>query len=98
MSQPMVYVALVGVTLIIVRGTIFVGLRKLFPALLECSQCTGAWVGIVAGASGVASMGYGRSLDALLAGGAVSVLALLTDALLVRALGDPHDEERGGRS
>jgi hypothetical protein len=88
----MIYVALVGVTLIIVRGTIFVGLRKLFPALLECTQCTGTWVGIVAGASGVATMGHGRPLDALLVGGAVSVLALLTDAVLVKLLGDPHDE------
>lgn len=94
----MIYVALVGITLIVVRGTIFTGLRKLFPPLLECAQCTGTWVGIAAGASGVVSMGYGRPLDALLVGGAVSVLALLTDALLVRALGDPHDEERGGRS
>lgn len=94
----MIFVALVGITLIIVRGTIFTGLRKLFPPLLDCTQCTGTWVGIAAGASGVASMGYGRPLDALLVGGAVSVLALLADAVLVKLLGDPHDGERGGRS
>jgi hypothetical protein len=91
----MTYVALVGVTLIIVRGhgAAFVAFRKLWPSLLECTQCTGAWVGIAAGASGVAAMGHGRPLDALLVGGAVSVLTLLTDAVLVKLLGDPHDEE-----
>lgn len=87
----MVFVALVGVTLIIVRGTIFVGLRKLSPSLLDCTQCTGTWVGIAAGATGVASLGHGPVLDALLVGGAVSVLSMLTDGILMKLLGDPHE-------
>jgi len=89
----MVFVALIGATLILVRGhgAAFVAFRKLWPSLLECAQCTGAWVGIAAGASGVATMGHGRVLDALLVGWSVSVLALLTDGVLLKLLGDPHD-------
>ena len=48
----MIYVALVGLTLIIVRGTIFRPIRRIWPALLECSQCSGAWVGMAAGSVG----------------------------------------------
>ncbi len=86
----MLFVALVGATLILVRGTIFEGLRKLFPPLLDCTQCTGTWVGIFAGASGVVPMGHGPVLDALIVGCATSVLSLLTDAVLMKLLGDPH--------
>lgn len=91
--NPVVLTALVGATLILVRGTVFTGLRKLFPPLLDCTQCTGTWVGVAAGATGVAPLGHGPFLDALLVGCAVSVLAMLTDGVLMKLLGDPHDED-----
>lgn len=83
--------ALVGATLIVVRGTIFAPVRKLWPALLECCQCTGTWVGVVAGASGVVPAGHGRILDAVIVGAATSFLAMLADAILLRLLGDPNE-------
>lgn len=84
--------ALVGTTLIVVRGTIAAPLRKLWPALLGCAQCAGWWVGAAAGASGVISTGHGRLLDAVIAGGAASVASLITDALLLKLLGDPKEK------
>lgn len=45
--------AAVGATLIVVRGTIFSRLRRLHPALLGCSMCTGFWVGALFGALGL---------------------------------------------
>lgn len=89
----MVFLALVGVTLIVVRGTIFRPLQRLYPALFQCSQCTGTWVGIAAGATGIATMGHGRVLDAALVGAVTSVLSMLTDALLLSLLGDPNEKE-----
>ena len=89
--NPFTLTALVGATLILVRGTIFARVRPVWPALLECTQCTGTWVGIAAGASGVADAGHGRALDALLVGCAVSVLAMLTDGILMKLLGDPAE-------
>lgn len=86
--------ALIGATLIIVRGTILSPVRKLWPALLECSQCTGTWVGLVAGASGVVSIGRGRVIDAIVVGAATSFLALVADAILLKLLGDPNEEKR----
>jgi hypothetical protein len=83
--------ALVGATLIVVRSTIFRPIRRIWPALFECCQCTGAWIGAAAGASGIASAGRGRVLDAVIIGAATSFLALLSDAVLLRLLGDPKD-------
>jgi hypothetical protein len=88
----MLYVALIGLTLIIVRGTIFGWLQRLWPALFRCSQCTGMWVGMAAGASGVAQMGHGRVLDALIIGSATSFLSMLADAVLLKLLGDPEGD------
>lgn len=83
--------ALVGITLILARGTIFAPMRKLWPELFECSQCVGAWVGFAAGVSGVASMGHGFVIDTILCGGLVSVSAMSIDALLMNLLDDdPH--------
>lgn len=90
----MTYVALVGLTLVLVRGTVFRSLRRLWPALLECSQCTGMWVGMVAGASGIETMGQGRVLGALLVGCATSLLSMGADAVLLKLLGDPGDGDR----
>jgi hypothetical protein len=88
----MIYVALIGLTLIIVRGTLFRPLQRLWPALFQCSQCTGTWVGMAAGASGVVSTGHGRVLDTAIVGAATSFLSLLADAMLLRLLGDPEEE------
>lgn len=84
-------IALVGATLIVTRSTIFRPLQRLWPALFQCSQCSGAWVGIAAGASGIAQMGHGRVLDAVIVGAATSFLSLLADAILLNLLGDPKD-------
>jgi hypothetical protein len=85
--------ALIGATLIIVRGTILARVRRLWPALLECSQCTGTWVGAVAGATGIVSIGRGRLIDAIVVGAATSFLSLVTDAVLLKLLGDPSVEK-----
>lgn len=83
--------ALVGATLIVVRGTIFRPVRAIWPALLKCSQCTGAWVGVVAGAAGIVSAGHGRIVDAVVVGAATSFLAQAADAMFIHLLGDPLD-------
>jgi hypothetical protein len=83
--------SLVGATLIVVRGTLFEGVRRLWPALLGCAQCAGAWVGGAAAASGVALTGRGYFLDALIFGAATSFLSMLADAMLLKLLGDPNE-------
>jgi len=93
----MIWIALVGATLVLVNGVgpwgILKRLRALWPSLLDCAQCTGMWVGIAAGASGVASTGHGWILDALIAGAATSFLSLAAYAILFNLLGDPNDKE-----
>ena len=97
----MIYVALVGLTLILVRGTIFRPLQRFWPAFFRCSQCVGMWVGVTAGAMGIApldrwyvdSVVSGRVLDAVLVGAATSVLSLAADAVLLKLLGDPGEEK-----
>jgi hypothetical protein len=83
--------ALVGTTLLLVHGTVFGPVRRLWPALFRCSQCVGTWVGAGAGASGLVSTGHGRVLDAVIVGAATSFLSLLAYAVMVRLLGDPND-------
>jgi len=85
--------ALIGATLILVRGTLFRRVRSVWPALLECSQCTGFWVGAAAGASGIVSVGQGRAIDAAIVGSATSFLAMVADAVLLKLLGDPSEEK-----
>jgi len=85
----LVLLALVGATLIVVRGTVFRPVRKLWPALLGCCQCTGMWVGAAAGASGLVPVGHGWVLDALIVGAATSFLSSLADGVLCLLLGDP---------
>jgi len=84
-------IALVGLTLILVRGTIFRPIQKLWPALFQCAQCSGTWVGAAAGAGGLVQTGHGRILSALVVGAATSFLSLLADAVMLRLLGDPGD-------
>jgi len=85
-----VFCALVGVTLIVVRSTLLRPLQRLWPALFQCSQCTGTWIGFAAGASGLVQTGHGRALDAVIVGAATSFLSLLADAVLLYLLGDPE--------
>ncbi len=85
--------ALIGTTLLIVRSSIAAPVRRLWPGLLGCSQCTGMWVGALAGASGIVSLEDGRVLDALVVGAATSFLATLADAVLLNLLGDPGEKK-----
>ena len=80
--------ALVGATLIVVRGTIFQPLQRRWPALFGCSQCFGTWVGFAAGGSGVVSVGCGRAIDACIVGAATSFLAMAVDAVFLKLLGE----------
>ena len=82
--------ALIGATLILVRGTIFRPLQNRWPVLFRCCQCTGMWVGMVAGASGVVTVGHGPLIDALVVGAATSVLSMGTDGILLKLLGEPE--------
>lgn len=89
--MTLIAIALIGATLIITRSTIARPLQRLWPPLFQCSQCSGFWVGAVAGASGIVQLSHGRVLDAFLAGAATSFLSLLADAVLLRLLGDPNE-------
>ena len=89
MNELIHLLALVGTTLIVVRGTIFRPLQRL--ALFHCAQCFGTWVGAAAGASGLVSTGHGRILDAAVVGAATSFLSMLADAVLLRLLGAPEE-------
>jgi len=92
MNAVLLISALIGATLILVRGTIFRPLQQRF-ALFRCSMCTGTWVGFAAGASGVVSVGQGRVIDTIVVGAATSFLALAADAVLLKLLGDPSEEK-----
>lgn len=94
MNAVLLLAALIGATLIVVRGTVLRRVRALWPALLECSQCTGTWVGIAAGATGIVSVGQGRVIDAIVVGSATSFLAMVADAILLHLLGDPGEEKK----
>lgn len=87
----MIFAALIGMTLIVVRSTLLRPLRRLYEPLFGCSQCAGFWVGVAAGASGVAAVGHGRVVDGLVVGCATSFLAMVADGVLLRLLGDPKD-------
>lgn len=93
MNTILLLSALIGATLIIVRGTICRPIQKLWPAFFGCCQCTGTWVGIVAGTSGIVSVGQGRVVDAIVVGAATSFLAMVADGILLKLLGDPSEEK-----
>lgn len=93
MSTAFALLALVGATLILVRGTIFRPLQRLWPALFRCAQCAGVWVGGVAGATGLVDTGQHFVISALFVGAATSGAALLADAVLLHLLGAPGDKE-----
>jgi hypothetical protein len=85
--------ALVGTTLIVARGTVANPIRRIWPALFQCSQCVGFWIGVGAGASGIVSTGHGRALDAFVVGAAASFASMLADATLLKLLGDPNERQ-----
>lgn len=85
------HIALIGLTLIIVRSLIFAPVRKLWPGLLGCAQCTGMWVGMAAGAIGVVDLGHRIALNTLLVGASTSLLSLIVDAVLLRLLEDTSE-------
>lgn len=89
--------ALIGATLIVVRGTIFRRMRAVWPAFLACSQCVGFWVGVGAGATSIVSLGYGRWFDTALMGCAVSALAMVTDIVLLKIADGPAEAEEQRR-
>ena len=91
MNNFLLISALVGTTLIVVRGTVVDPIRRLWPALFRCSQCVGTWVGVGAGASGIVTVGRGCVLDAVIVGTATSFLSMLADAVLLQLLGDPNE-------
>jgi hypothetical protein len=93
MNELIHIAALIGTTIIIVRSTLFRPIQKLWPALFQCSQCTGVWVGAAAGGCGIIQIGHGPLLDALMVGAATSFLATLADAVLLKLLGDPDTGE-----
>ena len=96
---PLALLAVVGMTLIVVRGVILQPVRRIWPTLFGCSQCVGWWVGVGFGTSGVAATGYGIAADVLIIGSSGSFLSLLADAVLLRLLGDPNEEPiSSGRS
>lgn len=83
--------AMIGITLIIARGTLFKPVQRFWPALFRCAQCTGMWVGIIAGSSGVVTAGHRIFLDAVIVGGATSFSSMLADAILLNLLGAPSE-------
>lgn len=84
-----VVVALVGVTILLVRGAIFQRARSVWPGLFGCSLCLGFWVGIAWGVATVVLIHRAWSW-ALLDGPTVAICAVLVDAVLLKLLGDPH--------
>lgn len=83
--------ALVGATLIAVRGSIFRPVRKLLPALFGCSRCLGMWVGLIAGAAGIVQSGHHPAINAIFTGTATSCASILVDAVLLNLLGEPEE-------
>jgi hypothetical protein len=94
----LVFAALVGATLIVVRSTLFKRVRRVWPALLGCSQCVGFWTGALATFVPELDLPHGRApfamvVDALVVGCATSLSALATDCLLCKLAGEPDEEK-----
>ena len=86
MNEMLLLLGLTGLTLIIVRGTIFHGIRerllmmrpKDVGYLFTCPQCMGFWIGLFGGAV------YAGLLLAPILAGAVSLAAMMADRWMVR--------------
>ena len=87
MHEMLLLLGLTGLTLIIVRGTIFHSLRDWLLAkrpndigyLFTCPQCSGFWVGLLGGAV------YAEPLFVPILAGAVSLVAMMADRWMVAA-------------
>ena len=78
----MLYLALIGWTLVVVRGSLWglVRLRNLWPGLFKCATCLGVWCG---GLGFYVLTGLTCSWrDAFIAAGSVSVGATIVDFVL----------------
>jgi hypothetical protein len=88
--------ALVGLTLVVVRGSLFARVRSVWPSLFGCAMCSGFWVGAL-GTTGFAIAlreyrgSVALSADAVTFGGAVSLCATAAD--FVFAWLDSHTKE-----
>jgi hypothetical protein len=86
------YLALVGATLVIVRGSIFKGLRARVK-FLACAQCSGWWIGAL-GAQVYPSADLAtRVRETLIMAFVTSVLAMTTDILHSHFAGGEPDPE-----
>jgi hypothetical protein len=79
----------IGATLILVRSVIFRRVRRIWPELLQCSQCMGFWVGAAIGLAQRST-----PTDWILYGCATSFLSLLAEGVLSKLLGDPDEQEK----
>lgn len=70
---------LVGITIIVVHGTLFRSFRSLLPSLLNCALCTGFWIGLLG-----AALAHPPSFAWVWTAGSVSVIAFLTSLLVHR--------------
>ncbi|MGH3303688.1 MAG: hypothetical protein ACRDOK_18815 [Streptosporangiaceae bacterium] len=91
MNTPLVFLGLVGATLIVVRGSIARPLRTVWPAFFGCTQCVGFWIGFAGGSGGLVSTGHAHIANAIVVGSATSFLAMLSDGVLLKLLGDPSE-------
>ena len=86
----------VGVTNILVRGSVFAWLRRAWGlgALLKCAMCTGWWVGVALelGLRADERWTAHSALELVVVGGVVSALATLLDFTL--AYLDAHTTEK----
>jgi len=82
-----------AITLVFTQGTLFVWVRKLWPAFFSCPLCVGVWVGI--GYSGMLSppITSSEGLQVLGSGALAGVVALGIHAVLdiLEALADRLD-------
>jgi hypothetical protein len=72
--------ALVGFTIIVVRGSLIAPLRRLWPSMLSCATCSGFWIGALG--SSLFSLPLFRLEGAVIAAGVVSLGATFADFLL----------------
>lgn len=93
-----VLLALVGMTIILTRGTIFRGFQQgRAGAFFSCAICVGfhvgAWGMLVLRHGGGASAGHSLTwwavADFFLDGSSVALLSLAAEAVLLKLLGDP---------
>lgn len=86
------FLALVGTTIIVTRSTLFRPLQTFYPMFFACSMCVGFWVGVFAVLSGIVTPESPGLRGLFVVGTATSFLSLLSDAVLIKLLGDPNNQ------